>query len=135
VIQEWKDAVRRGSIHELQRLVAAGVELDSRDEHGQTALMLAAVEGNAEVVEWLVERGAALDHTAKYGLSALMLAVVNGHIDVVRALVRAGANLGLRGTGAPGFASKTALDLAIARADQEMVDAVTIAIADGIAPE
>jgi uncharacterized protein len=120
--QEWKDAVRRGSIDELQHLVATGADVDARDGHGQTALMLAAVEGHDHVVEWLVERGAVLDHTAKYGLSAVMLGVVNGHVDVVQALVRTGANLGLRGTGAPGFAGKTALDLAVARDDQEMVD-------------
>jgi uncharacterized protein len=109
--QEWNDAVRPGSLDELQRLAAAGAAVDARDEHGQTALMLAAVNGHAGVVDWLVEHGAALDHTAKYGLSALMLAVVNGHVDVVRRLVRAGANHELRGSGAPGFAGKTALDL------------------------
>jgi len=120
--REWQHAVHRGSIDELQRLVAGGADVDARDEHGQTALMLAAVEGHGHVVEWLVEHGAALDHAAKYGLSALMLAVVNGHVDVVRILVRRGADLALRGTGAPGFAGKTARDLAIARDDQEMVD-------------
>ena len=120
--REWKDAVRRRSLDELERLAAAGAQIDARDEHGQTALMLAAVEGHADVVDWLVGHGAALDHTAKYGLSALMLAVVNGHVEVVRLLVRAGANQELRGGGAPGFAGKTALDLAIARDDTEIVD-------------
>ncbi len=84
--------------------------------------MLAAVEGHGHVVEWLVEHGAALDHAAKYGLSALMLAVVNSRVDVVRILVRRGADLALRGTGAPGFAGKTALDLAVARGERELVD-------------
>ena len=84
--------------------------------------MRAAIEGHDHVVAWLVERGAALDRTAKYGLSALMLAVVRGHVDVVRRLAAAGADVGLRGTGAPGFSDKTALDLAIARDDAQMVD-------------
>jgi ankyrin repeat protein len=74
------------------------------------------------VVEWLAECGAALDHTAKYGLSALMLAVVRGHINVVRKLTDAGASISLRGTGSPGFSEKTALDLAVARGDMEMVE-------------
>jgi len=65
--------------------------------------------------------GAFLNHTAKYGLSALMLAVVRGHVDVVRTLVWCGADTSLRGTGAPGFADKTALDLAVDRNDAEMV--------------
>ena len=92
---------------ELERLLASGADIDARDEHGQTALMLAAREGRAQSAAWLVGHGATLDVTAKYGLSALMLAVVNGHVDVVRTLVRAGANLELQGTGAPGFAGKT----------------------------
>ena len=119
---EWKKAVRDGSIDELQRLVVGGTDIDSLDEHGQSALMIAATEGHRHVVEWLSRRGAVLDHSAKYGLSALMLAVINGHVDVVRTLVRAGANHELRGTGAPGFAGKTALDLAIARDEKEMVE-------------
>ena len=118
----WKDVVRRGSIDELQHFLATGTDVDTRDEHGQTALMLAAVDGHDHIVQWLVAHGAVLDHTAKYGLSALMLAVLNGHVNIVRTLVRAGANLGLRGTRAPGFAGKKALDLAIDRDDQEMVD-------------
>ncbi len=120
--REWEDAVRCGSIDELQRLLTCGADIDARDGHGQTALILAAVEGNGPVVAWLVERGAALDHTAKYGLSALMLAVVRGHVDIARRLTDAGASIDLRGTGAPGFAGKTALDLAIALDGPEMVE-------------
>ena len=120
--REWEDAVQRGSIDELQRLLAGGADIDALDGHGQTALMLAAVKGYGPVAGWLVEHGAALDHTAKYGLSALMLAAIGGHVDIVRRLADAGANVSLRGTGAPGFAEKTALELAIARGDPEMVE-------------
>jgi ankyrin repeat protein len=63
-------------------------------------------------VRILVEAGAALDHTAKYHLSALMLAVINDRHTIVELLVAAGADPRIRGTGAPGFAGKTALDLA-----------------------
>jgi uncharacterized protein len=119
--REWEAAVRRGSIDELQRLFDNGSDIDARDGHGQTALMVAASRGSSALVDWLVERGANLDHTAKYGLSALMLAIVRGHVDVVSRLATAGANLDLRGTGAPGFAGKTALDLATARNDPAMI--------------
>jgi ankyrin repeat protein len=119
---EWERAVHDGSLDELQRLLSSGADINARDRHGQTALMLAAIEGHGDVVAWLVERGAALDHTAKYGLSALMLAVIGGHVGVVRRLISAGAGVNLRGAGAPGFAGKTALDLAIARDDREIVE-------------
>jgi ankyrin repeat protein len=68
----------------------------------------------------LVEHGASLNVTAKFGLSALMLSIVAGHIEIARLLARAGADLSLRGTGAPGFANKTARDLAIARGMQDL---------------
>ena len=44
-----------------------------------------------------------------------MLAVIASHKEVAQVLARAGADLALRGTGAPGFAGKTAADLAAAR--------------------
>jgi hypothetical protein len=50
--------------------------------------------------------------TAKFGLSAAMLAVLTGYEDVARELASAGADLRLTGTGAPGFAGRTAADLA-----------------------
>jgi ankyrin repeat protein len=78
--------------------------------------MLAAHAGHCEVVEILIAHQANLNVTAKYGLSALMLALVAGHADVARLLAQAGADLSLRGTGAPGFADKTAYDLAVERA-------------------
>jgi ankyrin repeat protein len=72
------------------------------------------------VVVSLIAHGAQLDVTAKYGLSALMLAVVNGHAEIARDLTRAGADLSLVGSGAPGFAGKTARDLATARGMNEL---------------
>jgi ankyrin repeat protein len=113
--RDWEQAVRLGDVECLRRLLTAGADINARDRYGQTALMIAALGGVSSVVRLLVENGAALNHTAKYGLSALMLAVIGGHVDIVRALVEAGADLTIRGTGAPGFAAKTALDLATAQ--------------------
>lgn len=86
--------------------------------------MLAAHAGHLEAVECLARRGADLNVTAKYGLSALMLAIVAGHEPVARALVRAGADLAIRGAGAPGFAGKTAFDLAAARSMKSLCDEI-----------
>ena len=121
----WENAVRCGCIEELQRLLDAGSDIDARDRRGQTALMWAAKEDRGQLVEWLIQHGACMNHTAKFGLSAVMLAVVRGHIDVVRKLTNAGANLDLKGTGPPGFASRSALDLAVARGDAEIVEILT----------
>ena len=109
---EWKSASKAGDAGELDALVRAGADLNAPDEHGQTGLMVAARDGRTQAVRWLVEHGADLNHTAKFHLSALMLAVINGRDAIVGILVDAGADRSIQGSGAPGFAGKTALDIA-----------------------
>jgi ankyrin repeat protein len=92
--------------------IRSGADVNSRNRRGQTALMLAATRGDGVLTKLLIYHGADLNVTTKYRLSALMLAVVNNHEEVVRLLCEAGADLELTGTGAPGFTSFTALDLA-----------------------
>ena len=96
-----------------ESLLKSGAPIDSRDRHGQTALMIASHGGHLAVVDCLLRHGANPDMTAKHGLSALMLAIVAGHEPIARTLVRAGADLTIRGTGAPGFLGQCAYDLAL----------------------
>jgi ankyrin repeat protein len=112
VRRDWQEAAERGDASTLTRLLDLGENVNSLDRFGQTALMLASRNGHTEAVRVLLESGADLDCTAKYHLSALMLAVINDHFSIVWHLVQAGANTQIRGTGAPGFADKTAGDLA-----------------------
>jgi ankyrin repeat protein len=116
----WERAVRRGDATTVRALLGTGLDVDARDRHGQTALMLAAQRGHGELTALLIEAGADLNVAAKYNLTALMLAIVAGHATVARLLVRAGADLDVRGAGAPGFAGKTAYDLAVAREMTEL---------------
>lgn len=109
---EWKSAIKTGDLKQLEALVRDGADINAQDEHGQTGLMIAARDGQTRAVRWLAERGADLNHTAKFGLSALMLAVINGRDAIVGILVDAGADRAIEGSGAPGFAGKTALDIA-----------------------
>jgi ankyrin repeat protein len=109
---EWKAAADAGDATRLRELLDAGAGIDTRDEHGQTALMIAARNGAVAAVRLLIERGADLNCTAKFNLSALMLAVVNGRDAIVGILADAGADRDIRATGAPGFDGRTALDIA-----------------------
>lgn len=109
---DWKAATRTGDVVQLQSLLDGGEDINAKDEHGQTGLMIAAREGHTAAVRWFIEHGADLNHTAKFNLSALMLAVINGRDAIVAILVEAGADRSIQGAGAPGFAGKTALDIA-----------------------
>ena len=120
----WENAINRGDVQAVRDLLDRGTDIDARDRHGQTALMLAAHAGHRKVVEALIAHRANLNTTAKYGLNALMLALIAGHAEVVRLLADAGTDLSMRGTGAPGFAGKTAYDLAIERDMRELATAL-----------
>lgn len=116
----WEDAIKSGDIRIVRDLLDRGADVNARNHYGQTALMLAAHAGYSEVVEILIAHRANLNITAKFGLNALMLAVVAGHAEIARLLAKAGADLSLRGSGAPGFADKTAYDLALERGMLEL---------------
>ena len=116
----WEEAIKRGDVQTVRDLLGQGTNVDARDRYGQTALMLAAHAGHREVVETLIAHRANLNITAKFGLNALMLALLAGHAEVTRVLATAGADLSLRGTGALGFAGKTAYDLAVERGMLEL---------------
>ena len=117
----WEQAVRGADAEAVRALLAQGTDIDSRDRYGQTALMLAAHAGQREIVETLIAHHANLNVTAKFGLSALMLATVAGHEEIAILLGQSGADLSLRGSGALGFADKTAYDLALERNMQKLL--------------
>ena len=125
---EWEDAIRHGDVQCVRNMIDRGADVDARDVHGRTALMIAAHAGHRELVETLIAHRADLNTTAKYRLSAVMLAVVAGHAEVAWLLADAGADRSLRGTGAPGFAGKTARDLAVERDMREL----SIALKSGL---
>lgn len=117
---EFERAVRNGDLGGIDAQLASGVDINSLDRYGQTALMLAAHSGRLDVVEVLLRHGARLDVAAKYGLTALMLAILAGHERIALSLVRTGADLTILGAGAPGFSGKCAYDLAMQHEMKEL---------------
>ena len=121
---DWQRAAEIGDALRLAEMLEAGAEIDTLDRYGQTALMLAARNGHYEAVSVLVDADADLDHTAKYNLSALMLAALNDRLEVVEQLMEAGADSEIEGSGAPGFAGKTALEIAEDLGREEIAEAI-----------
>src|SRR5262245_28454881 len=118
--KEWKDATKRGDLEQVRLLLESGADLNSKDEHGQTALMNAAHAGQVELVRLLIEKGAELDITAKYNLSALMLSLVAHHTEVAQLLIEAGADLNIQSS-RNFYGRKTALFLAEHSGHSEIV--------------
>ena len=78
----------------MKALLARGATVDAKDERrGQTALMWAAAEGHAAVVQALIDAGADFKLRVPSGFTPLLFAVREGRIDVVRVLLKAGADV------------------------------------------
>ena len=86
-------AAEAGDFALVYALIAAGVDVNSANEHGTTALMAAAAQGHLAVVSLLLESGADFKAKRLDAFDALALAVFYGHLDIVRELIARGANL------------------------------------------
>jgi len=67
--------------------------LDSRDKHGNTALMNACWKGNNFIAEFLLKSGASKDLQNYYGWTAMHWAVANSRVAAVKLLLAWDVNL------------------------------------------
>lgn len=66
--------------------------INEETESGDSALLIAAEKGQAEIVDLLIWHGAFINaHNTSSGATALLLAVEHGHKDVVDVLLEHGA--------------------------------------------
>lgn len=85
----------RASLIEL--LIAKGAAVNHQDDHGATALMYSARNGDTEAVNTLLKHGASVNLADNDGETALMKAAASSCTEeTVRALVVAGADLNAR---------------------------------------
>ena len=85
-------AAKTGDIEVLNALLAAGADVDGRDDRGWTALMHAVNEGQGPVTELLLAGTVDPDVRAPDGATALFIAVSRGHPEIVALLRNAGAD-------------------------------------------
>uniref|UniRef100_A0A8D8S2F0 Ankyrin repeat domain-containing protein 50 n=1 Tax=Cacopsylla melanoneura TaxID=428564 RepID=A0A8D8S2F0_9HEMI len=83
------------NINMLKTFLKSCVELDLEleDNHGQTALNVAAHQGFLEAVQILLEAGANINHTDVEGWTSLRSAAWGGHSSVVKLLLDSGADV------------------------------------------
>lgn len=92
--QELIKAVKDDDIQEATKLLDDEEGIDDIDKSGgRTALMYAAINGNAEIAELLLEKKPDLEIRDSFGNTALILATMFGHQPVVRLLLDQGAKV------------------------------------------
>ncbi|MCW2293210.1 ankyrin repeat protein [Pseudomonas sp. BIGb0408] len=83
------DAARAGNTAMLDEFIQAGYDLDTADEKGYTALILAAYHGHREAVERLLSAGADACAQDQRGNTALMGAIFKGEVRIAKRLLDA----------------------------------------------
>ena len=84
-------ATRENDIETARALIAAGADVNAKDQIADTPFLYAAAEGRQEILEMILATGKAnLADTNRYGGNALIPAAHHGHPDAVRVLLKAG---------------------------------------------
>lgn len=85
--------VEEENIPALKALLEKCKDVDERNECGQTPLMIAAEQGNLEIVKELIKNGANCNLEDLDNWTALISASKEGHVHIVEELLKCGVNL------------------------------------------
>jgi hypothetical protein len=121
----------RNTIDEIRELISSGIDVNTQDKSGRTALMKAVCwyEHGAEMMRLLVDAKADVNKQEKKGLTALMMATMYGGehgAGMVRLLVDAGAH-----TNTQNKFGRTALMYATAHGGEHGAVMIRLLVASG----
>lgn len=97
VYDDMLNALRAGDTPAAVALLNRGVDVNTVDVEGNTLVMLAVRENNAELLDQLLLRRARLNVRNRNGDTALRLAAFDGKLPFVQRLVEAGAEVNMYG--------------------------------------
>jgi ankyrin repeat protein len=80
--QDLIAATNSEDIATVQALLNNGIDIEQKDEHGDTALGYAAESGQKNIVELLLKKGAAVNSKNHCGNTPLSFAIREGHADM-----------------------------------------------------
>jgi ankyrin repeat protein/beta-lactamase regulating signal transducer with metallopeptidase domain len=105
----------------IKTFLAAGMNINARNEKGYTALMKASDSGQTETVQSLLAAGANPDLTSgENGNTALAMAAANGDVSTMKVLIAGGAQVDLKMGGISG--QRTALIIAAISGQRDAVN-------------
>ena len=91
--QKFFDAVKKGSSVTIKNMILAGFDIETRDDQGRTALMLATRLNKIEVARVLIEAGADVNAKDNIDDSPFLYAGAEGRLEILRMTLEHGADL------------------------------------------
>ena len=95
--RELLAAAEAGQVERIRDLLGKGADIESRDQHGRTPLMVATIEGQVRAVEFLLDAGSDLFVWNFHGADAFEFAVINDRDECVGLFLERGIDLKSRG--------------------------------------
>lgn len=89
---EFLTLIEMGGLYSIKFALDRGADVNSYDNAGKTALMIAVSLGLDDVVSLLLEYGAKIDQMGDHGDTALGIAALKGYDDIVQLLLVSGAS-------------------------------------------
>ena len=105
------DAAGQDKIDAVKQHLAAGVDVNAKDNKGQTPLHLAAEFGQKEVAVLLIINGADVNAKTQIGVTALHGAATQGYSKIIELLISKGADANAK-VASGAHKGKTPLDAA-----------------------
>ncbi len=87
--EQFLNSARDGNSKVVELFLQAGMDVNTKNADGQTALMLSAYSGHTDTVKLLLKHGAFINVIDKFGDSALSWAAAEDHTDIVNLLKKA----------------------------------------------
>jgi len=126
--QAFREAAKQGDGPTVAAAIESGVNINTPDETGTTALMLAAFDGHTEIVKLLIKNKAQVNRVDANKRTALIYSASGKNPGTVAALIDAGAKVDL----VDGGEGWSALMFAAAEGNPEVVK---ILLANGADPK
>ena len=112
------DAAYNGNIEAVKQHIAAGTDVNAKDNIGRTPLHGAVVDGHKDVVELLIAKGADIElRCTTCGGTALGHAASGGHKEIIELLIEKGADVNAKSKG-----ETTPLHFATSRGHKEVAE-------------
>lgn len=94
---EFFKAAQNGNLAAVKRMVESGIDVNSREGYGRTALMFAAENGHLDVMKYLIGKGAAVNQNSlDCDMYPIHFALSGRHEDAALLLMEKGADIKVR---------------------------------------
>ena len=87
------DAAEKGNIEAVKQHLAAGADVNAKDQRRWTPLHHAAYEGHKEIAELLIAEGADMNAKDKLGDTPLQVAAYQDHKEIAELFIANGADV------------------------------------------